>query len=361
MASGGDPWSVLPRLARSDVAAARAALRALAPAPALADDALGPGWRALLGAQVRAAPDVPRAQPVALGPAFTAVFSDARGAALLAVIDRPLARGLAARALSAEPPPEDAPISASEEGALMALCAKAAAIACAPSPPPRLRAVTDDLDGALDALRGTHGPRVWWPWAVSAPPLGGTVTLVLPVAPRAPLPFAPRPSVREARVVVRVIAGRARWPASELAALRAGDGLTLDGLEDARGALRGGVDLALGTPDGPRFSGTLSPDGVRINGPASLPGAPTMDDTMDPQTAPMPRAVLDAIPLEVTVEIARTTATVAEVAMWRAGEVVPLRAPIGGVALVRAGGRAVARGELVDIEGELGVRVTEVL
>ncbi len=37
---------------------------------------------------------------------------------------------------------------------------------------------------------------------------------------------------------------------------------------------RGGVDLALGSPDGPRFSGTLTPLGARVDSPAALPGAP---------------------------------------------------------------------------------------
>lgn len=362
------PWSALPRASRAAVAASRAALRHLAPAPALPDDALGPRWRALLGADLRAAPALPEVSDAAFAPharCFTAVFARPDGAVILAVIDRALARPLAARALAiteAETPGDDAPITPAEEGALIALCARAATLACAPAPPPRLRAVTDDIDDALAALRAT-GPFVRWPWAVSAPPHAGTVTLLL--APRAgpTLPFAPRASVYGARVAVLVLAGRARWPMSEVAALRAGETLALDGLRDARGALTGGVDLALGSPDGPRFSGTLTAFGARVDSPAALPGAPTMDDTTDThaRTAPMQRAVLDAIPVEVTVEIARTTATVAELAMWRPGEVIALPAALGEPVLVRAGGRAVARGELVDVDGQVGVRVTEVL
>lgn len=364
------PWSALPRVPRAALAAGRAALRHLAPAPTPPADLLGPGWRALLGTQARAAPGLP-----VLGddgftpraPSFTAVFEGDDGAVRLAVIDRALARPLAARALALDAPealPLDAPISAAEEGALIALCAKAATLACAPAPPPRLRAVTDDTDDALAALRAAphgRGPLIRWPWAVSAPPWAGTVTLLLTAPARPALPFPPRASVLNARVTVRVIAGRARWPASEVASLRAGELLALDGLRDARASLTGGVDLALGSPDGPRFSGTLTPLGARVDSPAALPGAPTMDDTTDPRTAPMQRAVLDAIPVEVTVEIARATATVAELSMWRPGEVIPLPAPVGGPVTVFAGGRAVARGELVDVEGMVGVRVTEAL
>jgi flagellar motor switch/type III secretory pathway protein FliN len=34
--------------------------------------------------------------------------------------------------------------------------------------------------------------------------------------------------------------------------------------------------------------------------------------------------------------------------------------PLGGPVELRAGGRLLARGELCDVEGEVGVRVTEV-
>lgn len=351
------PWSAVPAVPRSEVALGRAAMRSLAPAPCLPDEVLGAGWAALLGVSARAAPGVARvAEPPRDG--FTAVFAHDDGEVVLATMDRPLARALAARALGAAPSP-DGPITPAEEGALAALAVKAAALACAPATPPRLRAVTDDLDDARRAMR-RDAPAVCWPWAVSAPPLAGTVTLCLTPRPRAPQPFAHRDAVRAAAVTVLVVGARSPWPAAEVAALRAGEVLALDGLSDERGALRGAVDLALGTPEGPRFSATLTPRGARIDAPAAL-GDTVTHDPDDARTAPMHRAVLDAIPVEVTVEIARATATVAEVSAWRPGEVVPFATPVGAAVLVRAGGRPVARGELVDVEGSVGVRVTEVL
>ena len=86
-----------------------------------------------------------------------------------------------------------------------------------------------------------------------------------------------------------------------------------------------------------------------------------MDDTNEARTQQTPRAVIDAIPVEVTVELARSAATVAEIAAWRPGEVIEFPSPLGAPVVVRGGGRAVARGELVDVEGNVGVRVTEVL
>lgn len=335
----------------------RRALRALAPVPAIPEALLGPGWDALLGTQVHAAPCAAGlgAPP---GAYFTAVFAWPEGGTLLAALERPLARALAARALGLASLPEG-PITPAEEGALGALALRAVARVCAPAPPPRLRAVTDDLAEALATLPA-ETPPLRWTWALSAPPLAGELAVILVPREVAMIPLPLRPAVLSAGLSLGVIAGRSAWPAHELATLRVGELLALDGLSDAHGSLRGAVDLVLGTPDGPRFSATLTPHGARLERTATLPPT-TMSEADDPTTAPMSRATLDAIPLEVSVEIARVQATVAEVSAWRAGEVVTFAHPVGATVLVRAGGRAVARGELVDVEGCVGVRLTELL
>jgi type III secretion system YscQ/HrcQ family protein len=43
------------------------------------------------------------------------------------------------------------------------------------------------------------------------------------------------------------------------------------------------------------------------------------------------------------------------------GQVLALPGPVGGPVELRAGGRVVARGELVVVDGDLGVRVIDVL
>ena len=43
------------------------------------------------------------------------------------------------------------------------------------------------------------------------------------------------------------------------------------------------------------------------------------------------------------------------------GQVLGLAAPVGGPVELRAGGQIVARGELVTVDGHLGVRVIDVL
>jgi type III secretion protein Q len=346
------PWSARPRVTAAEAARTRDALRRLAPSPPRPDAALSDRWRALLGGEVLAAPDLPApcGLPDALPDGLVAVCARDDGALLLAHIARAPARALAARALSLsddQRPAPDAPLTGAEEGALMALCAKVSTLVCAPGPPLRVRAVTDDPDDALHALRDATAPDATllrWRWALHTADV-----------------FAPRPSVLGAAVRVRVIAGRARWPVTELRALARGDLLALDGLSRHRGALTGGVDLSLGTGDAPSFSATLTLRGARIDAPATPPGAPRMTDALNDTAPAMDRATLDALTVDVSVEIAHAERTVGEVASWRPGAVLEFSTPLGEPCVVRAGGRTVARGELVDVDGRVGVRVTELL
>ncbi|MEZ4392138.1 MAG: FliM/FliN family flagellar motor switch protein [Polyangiales bacterium] len=363
------PWSSLWRVSRREAARAREALRRLAPSAPRPDASLPSRWREILGGDCDAAPGVPRVaarlDATELS-GFTAVLTRDDGAVVLACVDRRLARAAAARALSLgdlERPGDDAPITPAEEGALVALCARVSLLVCVP--PARVRAVTDDVEDALRAMRAASpaGATLVWPWRVRTVDGEGVVTLALPPRREAPPRFAPRASVRRAEVTVLVIAARAAWPARELADLAPGDLLALDGLRVTRGALSGGVDLALGAHDGPSFSATLTPRGARLDADATPHGAPAMTVPTSPEApaSAMERAVLDAIPLEVTVEIARATATVGEVSSWRPGAVVEFATAVGDPAVIRAGGRPVARGELVEVEGCVGLRVTELL
>jgi flagellar motor switch protein FliM len=84
-------------------------------------------------------------------------------------------------------------------------------------------------------------------------------------------------------------------------------------------------------------------------------------------TAPAKDAELEApellndIPLHVAVELARVQITAEEVVALRAGQVLRLgKGPGEGVEL-SVNGKVVAHGELVEIEGQLGVRVTSLV
>ena len=69
--------------------------------------------------------------------------------------------------------------------------------------------------------------------------------------------------------------------------------------------------------------------------------------------------VLD-VPVELTVEIGRTTMTIRQTMALAPGSVVPLNKMAGEPVDLLVNGRRIARGEVVAIDEEFGLRVTEV-
>jgi type III secretion protein Q len=63
------------------------------------------------------------------------------------------------------------------------------------------------------------------------------------------------------------------------------------------------------------------------------------------------------LPVTLAVEVARVSLTLGELARLEPGSVFPLPAPRDGRVVLRLGERPVARGQLVEIEGALGVRL----
>lgn len=71
--------------------------------------------------------------------------------------------------------------------------------------------------------------------------------------------------------------------------------------------------------------------------------------------------LMPALPVDVEVELTRLRMTLAQLAQVRPGHVLPLRIDPGEPVVLRVGERAIARAELVDIEGELGARILSLL
>lgn len=114
------------------------------------------------------------------------------------------------------------------------------------------------------------------------------------------------------------------------------------------------------------FPGHLDGAGVTVLGSFHL-RAHAMADQAEGETSaatdgshPTSEALLRELPVQITCEIGRVTLSAREVLELRPGAVVPVGRPLAGPVDLTAGGRIVARGELVDVEGEIGVRVTEV-
>ncbi|MDR1613540.1 MAG: type III secretion system cytoplasmic ring protein SctQ [Planctomycetota bacterium] len=97
--------------------------------------------------------------------------------------------------------------------------------------------------------------------------------------------------------------------------------------------------------------GKLVADGKSMSGAAGAGVA-----APDPVDAPL--AALDAAEVELRAEVGRLNVTLAELRRLSVGEVVEFATPVDSPATLVAGGRAVAVGDLVDVGGRVGVRVT---
>jgi flagellar motor switch/type III secretory pathway protein FliN len=119
--------------------------------------------------------------------------------------------------------------------------------------------------------------------------------------------------------------------------------------------------LAAGTSE-LGLAAELLPDGKIVVGEATRIALVTTESMVKSDAPPsgLEQAVLDA-PVVVRVELASVSLSAREWASLKAGDVIETRRRIGGPVVLRAGGRALAHGELVNIDGELGVRVTRIL
>jgi flagellar motor switch/type III secretory pathway protein FliN len=107
----------------------------------------------------------------------------------------------------------------------------------------------------------------------------------------------------------------------------------------------------------------LLPDGRIVVGEQTLVALAAPESTVksDAESPPaLEQAVLEA-PLVVRIELASVSLAAREWASLKAGDVIETRRRIGGPVVLRAGGQTLAHGELVNLEGELGVRVTRLL
>jgi flagellar motor switch/type III secretory pathway protein FliN len=69
---------------------------------------------------------------------------------------------------------------------------------------------------------------------------------------------------------------------------------------------------------------------------------------------------MNALPVVLEVELGRVELTLGELARLEPGAAVPLGLDRRGLVTLRAGERAVARGELIDVDGAVGVRILSV-
>jgi type III secretion protein Q len=172
--------------------------------------------------------------------------------------------------------------------------------------------------------------------AVSAGEVSGRARLLVPPAALRALRGAPPDSAPGLAIPLpaSLRAGIASLLADELDALAPGDVVVFeppaDGLEDLV------------------FPGGLRARGRRDNGTFTVEETTTMTDRHA------------QLPVTLEVELARVEIPLAELARLEPGAALPLPVDRRGLVTLRAGERAVARGELVELDGAVGVRILSV-
>ena len=96
------------------------------------------------------------------------------------------------------------------------------------------------------------------------------------------------------------------------------------------------------------------------DGQIGLAAAPTaIEATIT--TGYVRRPMLDDAHVEVTVQLGTTRMSLRQLADLAVGQIVQLNRPLAGPFEVRAQGRLIAQGELIDVDGELGVRIVSIV
>jgi flagellar motor switch/type III secretory pathway protein FliN len=184
----------------------------------------------------------------------------------------------------------------------------------------------------------------------------------LPVADERPDPER----LRMLDVELPLIVGLALAGRSDLAMLGVGDawfpgeGLWIDRSLAGRGAL-----AAPGSERGVWVD--LAPGGsvVLRGGDAELRADAEPAAAADAMADSSPQASLESLvaeaPVVVRVELGTVSLNAGEVTALRPGDVIETGQRLGQPVVLRVAGRAIARGDLVEVEGELGVRIRELL
>ena len=129
----------------------------------------------------------------------------------------------------------------------------------------------------------------------------------------------------------------------------AGAAVVLPGSRLVGGCLHGPLSLVR---PGVALRGTLGPEGVRHDA-VELRSSSQEVTHVDP--------ALSELPVELEVELARVSLSLAELGALHPGAVVSLQVDAGDPVFLRAGDRRIARAELVEVEGEVAARVLELI
>jgi len=252
---------------------------------------------------------------------------------------------------------------ATPSGADLALAAASAAAAVLPSvepltaggPQPGDAQVTDGFAGAAVAdLDGPLAGRV-------AVLVGDELTGALASSPLEGLDLAAaaQPALDAVAATLGTTAGAARTVELDLVASDLGPGFTVVPL--IGGGIAAAVlvqDHLLDVPAAPQVEAEEPSRDVPTSSAAGV------DHTSAAPVTPLPRRgieMLHGVDMEVTVELGRTRMTVRDLLALTPGAVLELDRAAGSPADLLVNGRLIARGEVVVVDEDFGLRVTEIV
>jgi type III secretion protein Q len=159
---------------------------------------------------------------------------------------------------------------------------------------------------------------------------------MLEAQPDEPLPACQQP-VLDAQLEATALVGLMNLTRAEARALDVGDVLVFPGLTAEGTSLRGPGRLTLPTL---HLRGAFGPEGFTL-------------------TAQEPTMKIDdpSLPVDVEVELTRLRLPLHQLGVIAPGTVIPLHLTAAQTVVLRIGDRAVAKAELVEVEGEIGARI----
>ncbi len=358
------PWKSLDSVRRADVASLSKLRRAIArfvdanAAESALRELLGPCEFGLTLRRVTSTP--PRIDDASIGVLLAPGERTDKRRAFAVIIEQALAGNLVARAIKRQPPRVIDPQRATPSlaGAVAAVLVAAARR----SAPATLRVI------AAGSAHSVLSEVV----AIDAVPIGAAFTALLDHDAYLVHVFAPRTALEPFRdpdldarslaalgampIEIPLVAAVLECTVAELVAIEPGDALLPLTVSKKGEGFAG--ELLIAPPESDvAFVADLGEDGrlVLRDGPL-LPIRPAAaEDAMVDKDALA--QFVGETPVVVRVEVGSAQMTAREWSQLGAGDVIGLGKRIGENVVLRVGGAEVARGELVDVEGEIGVRI----
>jgi type III secretion protein Q len=161
------------------------------------------------------------------------------------------------------------------------------------------------------------------------------------------LPTELAPEVGGASLEARCFLGKMGLDASDAAGLVPGDVVVFKDVARAGEALLGPARLVTSAFE---LSGDFAAGGF------------TLTRATERSTLESPMSAVDpSLPVDVEIELARLRLPLQQLATLRPGGVLPLHVNAANTVIIRIGDKAVAKAELVEIEGEIGARILSLL